>query len=814
MQHRLRHSGNLTGTLGSRGGTSWQTYWNPLIPLGGETPNLWITSRSGLSMIDTIGGNNPTITLPYVWQSNNPLLVSDNGGLDIYTTDFTYAQWALHNSTVKTSYPTIAGKGISDGSPNGCYYWYQNITNGFITLQVQTSTQTKTISTGIDFTAVGWCFLVFTVDQTAKVIHVYVNGVEIGTGTSFTGTFAHMGNQYKFILGKSQNTAASGYAFNINCFFGEGWLLNRLLTPTEMTTLYGRGHLVDTTSLKAHWPLNDLNGNDVTGNGFTLLPLSGETVNSLIYYDTVGSRHLLDIGYSRYVYSGTSIKRDIYVGYSDAGTPMVTPYVPAGYTKASDHSGSLTAHNLADSYLTFVGANWSRDNATIFGDVARIATGTGKIKNYYLVATPKAWHISELNRVKMNTFFNSAYKGIAFPKVTNNSVDDRQLLTEIFGYASNKTGTDYTKALTYTGDHGHSWDISYYFSDTHYVATHANKILAYDGNTTFSLSLDGGSTFPITKNVAGYSGNVCEGGYIGDGGEIYFISKTKVYYSFDNLTTVTEATVLDIAGDPHVPGTYNNYCMEQPSKRQYIGATEVLVWGNYSVEATSDNENANIWQLVIGETTVRSIYNYKAPSLLAIHTESLTQNPTTEKFYATTGDGAGKCHIIEMTCNNLGTNDWTFTEINPLDNGEGFFHWVGCYFHGGYIYAGVEEASYVATGNSGTWRALATADLSDDANYTMMVHLIQDISLNLFGEDTFMMHNECNSRYLYLTNNLTDYYIFKTIGGADPNAAYGGYFAWQPKNTAGYYLGQIFAVGESTAQNMAGQVIMLKIVEE
>jgi len=798
-------SGIGAGSIWKSGSSSW----TPAKPLGGETPNLWITSRNGLNMIDTIAAENPVITLPSVQQSNNPLIVADNGGLDIGASagDFTFAVRCKSNSTVKTSYPTIGGKGV-DGSVNGMYYFYQNITTGKIHWLFKSTGTVKDTEVNLDFTGAGWILLLLEIDKTALVGRCFINGVQVGADVAYTGTFPLMANAYEFMLGKANNAAGSGTNYNINAIFSEAWVYNRKLTPTEKTTITNFGHITDLTGERAHWVCNNITPRDLSGNGYHLATITGDATNTSIIYDSSGSRYLLDKGYSLYKYSGSSILQDKYVGYKGDGTTLDTPSLVAGYAKVSDHPGNLTQHNLADSYLTFVGANWDRSDVTIFGDMARqTALMTGS-SFPYIVATPKAWHITDLNRVKMNTFFLSAYKGIAYPKITNNSVDDRQVLTEIFGYATNKTGLDYTKAITYTEDHGHSWDISYFFSDTHYCTTRGNKILAYDGNTTFSLSLDGGATFPITKSVTGYSGNVCQMAWITAVGNIYFGSKTKMYYSFDNLATVTEMTVQAVGGGAYTFGTNANFTRVNPAANMTFGGVEALIWGNYTITADTDYTQAQVWQLIDGATVLRSIYNYTAPSLVARHTENVFQ-ASDESVYIQTGDGNGYINIIKGVCNNLATYNWTFSSISPANTNEGFWHWAGGSFYNGYLYVSAEN-----TPHSGIWRALYTDDLTLEASYKKLNSFPTDILINLIGVEGKLIASEAEIKNLGISNNGLDIYLFRIIGGVDLAVFEGGYFGFDPPNTEGYFMGQILADGETWENPTIGQVIMLKIVEE
>jgi len=784
--------------------------WNPAKPLGGETPNLWLTSRSGLSMVDSVAGNNATITLPTLQQSNNPLICIDNGGLDIGGTDFTFAVWCKPNSVSKASYAYIGGKPLTNGAVNGHYYIYQDITTGKIIISVKPTGTEKVINTNIDFTTLDWSLLAITIDQTNLLIHVYVNNVEIGTGTAYTGTFPTMSNAYKFMLGKGQVVGGGTYQYNINCFFSEAFIYSRALNTTELTSLYNRNIV---SGARAHWVIDGINPTDLSGNGRHLATISGDASNTSIVYSNGGSRYLLNNGYSLYKYSGISTLKNIYVGYSLAGTPLASPGLIAGYNKISDHAGNTGQHNLADSYLTFVGANWSRDNATIFGDMARQTALTNGEGNWYLSGTPKAWHISEFNRVKFNSYFNSSYKGTAFPKVTNNSIDDRRVLSEVIGYASNKTGGDYNKVLKYTGDKGKSWDISYFFSDTHYCYSRGSKILAYDGNTTFSLSTDGGSTFPITKSVAGYSGGECDFAYIGSSGEIYFASSTKVYYSFDNLSTVNELSVLDIGGGAYTPGTAQNYMRIQPDTITFVNGTEIVVFGNYSITVNTSETNARIWQLIVGQTSMKCVYRFNGV-ILARHTECIIQNPVDSSFYICTGDNDnGKINIIRGVYT-TGTDSWTFTKLNsvPHSNEGDYWHWIGVHFYNNYLYAGIEDVN--KTGTRGIYRMADNADLDTWSNFTKLFSLPAEIGLSLKGYGSKIVMAQGNDKLLTISNNGNDFYLWKLIGGVALAGFEGGYFGFTDPDINGYMRGDIAATGETWADPTKGQVIMLKIVDE
>jgi hypothetical protein len=122
---------------------------------------------------------------------------------------------------------------------------------------------------------------------------------------------------------------------------------------------------------------------------------------------------------------------------------------PLNYIRLHDIVGNLTKHNLSVSIIRYpLGSVFDRSNATIYEDAAR-AVGT-----FYDAANPTDWHISEHNRLLLNEWLKTDYKGIWFPHETPNSVeiDEKILLDEVFACATNKTGDDFDNVLKYTND--------------------------------------------------------------------------------------------------------------------------------------------------------------------------------------------------------------------------------------------------------------------------------------------------------------------------------------------------------------------------
>ena len=99
---------------------SWSRYWNPLKPLGGETPSFWIkeNSRNGLTLTDSVSSptNDISISPSYIstYNSSAYAYIADQGALDIYDTDFTICGWVnVRQNTSAVRY--IMGKTIAGG---------------------------------------------------------------------------------------------------------------------------------------------------------------------------------------------------------------------------------------------------------------------------------------------------------------------------------------------------------------------------------------------------------------------------------------------------------------------------------------------------------------------------------------------------------------------------------------------------------------------------------------------------------------------------------------------------------------------------
>ncbi len=116
MQHRLRHSGNLAGTLGSRGGTSWQTYWNARNFHPGADASLIV------SVLNEALTNyrNVKITEPGVYEINNTIWIPSN------TTLYFVAGVTFRKKTGSNFSHMFGNKGMLTGTRNNNIKFYGN----------------------------------------------------------------------------------------------------------------------------------------------------------------------------------------------------------------------------------------------------------------------------------------------------------------------------------------------------------------------------------------------------------------------------------------------------------------------------------------------------------------------------------------------------------------------------------------------------------------------------------------------------------------------------------------------------------------
>jgi hypothetical protein len=421
--------------IGNRIGASssfWKSYQNFLAE-----------GRSGLT-IPAKKGVSPTILLP-VWdnsQHNGYSSIVDDGALDVGNDyDFTLVHKCKSNLASKVNVRFLVGKNIG-ASVNGRYGFSTSATTCYLSAIIQSSGGTVTIASTIDYTAQEYVFLRMDVNQATKKFRFFVNEIQIGTDTSFTGTFNTLAEAYKFYIGAGTKSDLSTYLFS-NSFHGDTWIFRKLLSVEEGATLMAGGVV---SGELAHWTCGNAASGyhfDSSGNNYHL----AITTNSYEKYSIEGSRYCLDHGYTLYGNTYGTLNR--YLPLTLAGNEITPPDLGAGVEKIKNYAGMLDYHNFANSMIQFSDDFWDRSNVTIWNDFARAVT------TYYNstdINTKKQFHPRELGNLHLSKWLNDDYRGVPFFTMGANTWDAREKLESIFTLSKNTTGVVYNQILTYCKD--------------------------------------------------------------------------------------------------------------------------------------------------------------------------------------------------------------------------------------------------------------------------------------------------------------------------------------------------------------------------
>lgn len=411
-----------------------------------EQQNLWIKGRSGLVMNDVINGNNAAILPSYLYKPTGDeyAYINDAGGVfDVNNADgYTMCGWARTEDAAKAGAQRLFGKYIN-GEPSGIFIIYIAQTTGYITAYSKTSAGTFTRAGAIDLSSAGFIFVIYEVDNLNSKIRLFVNNTQVGADLSFTGTFGNttaplaigaINNGASYLIGKTSHS--------------DSYVFNRILSAAEKTTLYNRGYV---SGALAHWPCNSFNINDVSGNGYHMTGVN--LTSAKIGYSASGSRHSLEKGYSLYVKAANP---DIEVPFSDAGIALVSPTVPAGYSKLTDFAGSDEVHNIADSLIDFdpadatpaVLAVLDRSNVTYQNAASRAADD-------YDASNPYRYKARSVADPRILTaYFNEGYAGMPYQKITTELISGSyypKTIEEVMLTKTDRTGADQLRLMKYCG---------------------------------------------------------------------------------------------------------------------------------------------------------------------------------------------------------------------------------------------------------------------------------------------------------------------------------------------------------------------------
>jgi len=621
------------------------------------------------------------------------------------------------------------------------------------------------------------------VNYTTKKMRLFVNNVQIGADVDFTGTLSALDNKYRFYINVCGADADGAPTLGGQAnHYSDIRIFNKILTPTEQTTLYNKGHI---SKPVFNYPLATYIGTTTPDSGLNGKHLTFTNAN--YNYDAYGSRQLLDVGYTRHI---DFPNKEFQVAYEDTNTP--TSHVFAGYTKDSDVPGSPIEFNKAQSYVTITGID--RSDTTECSFLARQTI----LQNYYLAAGVSLLHGVELNNKDISNYFNDNYRGLNFVKESGGKV------TDILRYATNKTGTDYETIIKWTAESILKFDV---IVGDHICAVKGAKVLKFDDVHTLYLSNDNGVTYPISLVT---TCNEIVDAFFYDNGNIGFSDHTKCYYSDDDLATYQESTVLGADGNPFVPGTLNNFrAWTRDENEAIVNGVHIRTWGTYVTGGTAEFNNVNVWYTIDGGVTIKSFYLYGAPNLLARHVQYIRYDAIGGVWYLMSGDGDGVNNYINFhsVTYNTTTDAWTLTLIKTSNDVNGMWQSSGIHFDDDYIYYVIE----VNSARRGVSRILR----SDVANIETNLELIYKEDDWCYGVNIdnyfsiFFSGRDANPKGWITFSNDKRRFFSRIFNQVPLNAALGG-ISYIGRMSNGYYVFMILETGENANNYTLGNCLLIK----
>lgn len=791
------------------GGKSWASYWNPLKPLGGETPTYWYKegTRSGLTLPNSVspGTGDETINLPRIsFGTNEYAIIADNASMDIINNlgtnplgndDLGWTMCARINNgdNSKTYDKAFLGKAVY-GSAVGRFGITGLATSGYLNCVLQSSGGTISIPSTIDVTTVSWPFVLIDVNYTTKKMRFFVkltgeNLAQIGADTSFTGTLAELSNSYKFYIG-AFNAASTGnpsYITPMSCV--DLKIFNKILTSSEQTTISNGGYVSGAVN---NYPFDGyVDGKliDVTG-GKHLTPTGG-TLN----WDAYGSRQLLDVGYSRFVKFPS---KDIHIAYASQDTP--TSYTPTGYTKEGDFVGSLTEFNGANSYVSIAGVD--RSHATNSTYIARALT----LQQYYRAAQVTWLHSNEMNNKNMANYF--ANQLLYFKR-------DSSKIIDIVRYATTKTGADYEKIIKWSAETGVlKFDV---IVCDHIVCVKGSKMIKQSAdNNTLYLSTNYGATYPVSLDITGVG--IITWGLFADNGNIGFCSATKMYYSDDNLATYQESTVLDVNGDPFTSDQPGTFAVSIPAFGEVTTkGVKIYTMVNYVTTGTNEVNNINQWYTKDSFVNWKSGYKFgvSLPNAICRHGHMIEYDSISDRFWMGTGDADSPADT-ESVKNNIMVGEYnhitdTFTWTIVGTGGAGsIWENAGIGFDDDYYY-------HLGEGPSATFAGVLRLPRADVANFgtnNVLIFKPEYMATALYADNnlkimSFLSNAAGDNRIAFSLDGIN--YRVMAFPELTVGATWGAYYRIG-KLDNGYYLFNCSEVGETETMETRslGHTLLIK----
>jgi hypothetical protein len=366
MQHRLRHSGGLGERIGA-GKSSGGGWSSPLQPLGGETPSLWIKSRSKNKLTDTISGNDATIlTQVAALDDTQSLTISP---AHIFTTNSFAIEWYANMAANHTKVIVRQGSGTT-AAPG------YEIGRTHLRL-ASAASQFVNNDPLINAIGQGWVHIFIFINRKGN-LYVYRNGIQTYTkdisasqaesitnavgNTMFVGSGVNNALLAYYRVYDFGATVPAGIVTNIQSYALSNYQ-NHDVNANLLSSCIGDYNAIDDPS-RVNIYLNTVSDTD------SYLKFTAATSVVRTYNDQ-GSLYNLQYGFQL---CKRADAKDRYVPLLRNGnnrTNYSTFLTSPVYQYVKNIAGITTKGNINDYRIRFVQAFFDRSNATIWNDVAR-----------------------------------------------------------------------------------------------------------------------------------------------------------------------------------------------------------------------------------------------------------------------------------------------------------------------------------------------------------------------------------------------------------------------------------------------------------
>lgn len=453
--------GTSIGILFKNHTPTWNEYWS-------ARSVFWAKSRDSLSLTDVFGSD--AKILPYSLKFNGAsgyFTYNDAGALNIGTGDLTCGGYfGVYEDVTPSTEEGIWGKTVLNNILNGSYGFFMNKTTKKIGFFAVSSGGFNVVYSNAGIGE--YHHFMGEVDNTNKKIRILVDNVQYGTDVTFTGTFSNPNKPV--MLGICQSYNSSSYERPGRIICGCAYIYNKLLTPTEKTSIINGEHVSGAGIFIL--PNHPLKAFDVSGNNRDIVYTHISSYGSLDY--SCPYSYILNYGYTLAKWDNeTEPYEDAILVPAVNGTHRVTPTLPASYTLYNEVDGDLSYINNFFGGIRFPAGVMDRSDTTQFNAACRASS-------FYNAADPTLWDMSELQYDVYKSYVNaSQIKDFALYD-DDNAVFGRRTLKELLTTISPQTGANLTKAEGYFDIKNKTikvlednvrpeWEnCSYYFNGKHY----------------------------------------------------------------------------------------------------------------------------------------------------------------------------------------------------------------------------------------------------------------------------------------------------------------------------------------------------------